>query len=80
MDLEMYGVSAVVLIIAVVQLLKGAGLPAKYAGLAAVALGLAAAWGFGAPAGWPVMQIIVTGLMLGLSAAGLYSTQKNVRE
>lgn len=40
MDMELYGVSAVLIIMGLVQLIKGLGLPAKYAGLVAVALGL----------------------------------------
>ena len=81
MDLEMYvgGGGGVALIIATIQMLKGMGMPAKYGGLVAVLLGLGMAFGYGAPQGWPPMQCIVTGMIIGLSAAGFYSTQKATR-
>ena len=81
MDLEMYvgGGGGVALIIATIQMLKGAGMPAKYGGLVAVVLGLGLAFGYGVQQGWPPMQCIVTGMMLGLAASGFYSTQKNAR-
>ena len=80
MDIELYGVGAVALIIGLVQLIKGLGLPAKYAGLASVCLGLTIGLGQAYLAEQVAFEAVVTGLALGLSAAGLYSTTKNAVE
>lgn len=80
MDMELYGVSAVLIIMGLVQLVKGLGLPAKYAGLVAVTLGLVVSLGFAYWAELAAFQAVITGLALGLSAAGLYSTTKNAIE
>ena len=74
MDIEIFGVSAVLLIIALVNLAKSAGFNSKYGGILAVLLGILTS------VGYSFFKAIITGLALGLSAAGLYSTQKNVRE
>lgn len=82
MDLEIYGVSAVLVIIGLVQLVKSV-MPDnlhKYGGILAVALGLGASYGYTFFSETEMFQAIIIGLALGLSAAGLYSTQKNARE
>jgi hypothetical protein len=74
---EWWGVPAVVLIIALVQLAKQMGFPSKYAGLLAAVMGIA---GGAADAIWGSSRLIsdiMTGLVAGLSAAGLWSTVKN---
>ena len=80
MDLEMYGVSAVLIIVGLVQLAKSAGLNSKYAGLVAVIMGVIASVGFTLWGNVPIYKAIIVGLALGLSAAGLWSTTKSVRE
>ncbi len=80
MNLELYGVSAVILIIGLVQLAKQIGYPPKYAGLLAVGLGLAVAVGYSYFSGQILFEAVIKGLALGLSAAGLYSTAKNAGE
>ncbi len=80
MDMELYGVSAVLVIIGLVQLAKQVGLPSKYGGLLAVALGVGVALGYAYYAEIAAFRAVVTGLALGLSAAGLYSTTKNATE
>lgn len=77
MDLEILGISAVGLIIAVIQLAKSIGFPAKYAGILAVAVGLLLSFGYTYYAETQVFNATLTGLALGLSAAGLYSAAKN---
>jgi trimethylamine:corrinoid methyltransferase-like protein len=72
-----WGLPAPLLIMALVQLAKTLGLPARWAGALAAALGAAGGlivyfWGHSALAG-----DVVTGLAAGLSAAGLWSTVKN---
>lgn len=79
---QLYGVAIVPLIIAIVSLLKDV-VPEKlhkYMGLVAWALGLAIAFAYGVMENWEVLQCLIVGTAIGLSAAGLYSTQKNARE
>lgn len=61
-------------VIALVTLIKDLGLPAKFAPLAAVVLGVAlsvlAALSLGTVSNW--YEPVATGIILGLSAAGLY--------
>lgn len=61
-------------VIALVTLIKDLGLPAKFAPLAAVVLGVAlsvlAALSLGSVANW--YETVSLGVILGLSAAGLY--------
>ncbi len=83
MDLELVGgVSAVVIIIGFIQLLKGVIHKNyhKYGGVIAVVLGIAISFGYTFYAETEVFNAVIVGLAIGLSAAGLYSTQKNARE
>lgn len=78
---ELYGVFVVPLIIGIVALFKQAGLNQKYAGIISWLFGLAIGLAYGlTEGGWTLLQCIVVGSMLGLSASGLYSTQKNARK
>lgn len=79
MDLQLYGISGAGLIVALVELLKRSiGLPSRWAGLVAVGFGLlfAALLKLDAPGAGTWLQVMLTGLMAGLSAAGVYSTGK----
>lgn len=71
------GVPVVVLVPAVVEAAKRAGLPTRYAGLAAIAaatllVALADLAGLG-NAGGSVARWLLAGVIYGLAAAGLYS-------
>ncbi|MBH8605982.1 hypothetical protein [Thermoactinomyces sp. CICC 10521] len=77
-DVQVFGVSAVGAIVAVCALLKEVGFPQKYAPLVAVALGIMTGIFLVDPHNW--QQGIVTGLSLGLSAVGIHSGVKNVKE
>jgi Na+/proline symporter len=79
MDFELVaGVSAVALIISLVQLAKQAQLlPSRWAGLVAVGLGLVFSLTWTAYHDAPAFRGVITGLALGLSAAGLWSTGKS---
>lgn len=79
MQLEIYGVSVVFLIIGLVQLAKNLGLNSKYGGVVAVILGVATSVGYSFFGELEVFKAVIIGLAIGLSAAGFYSTQKNVR-
>jgi len=80
MDIEIFGVSAVLLIMALVNLAKSVGFNSKYGGILAVVLGILTSVGYSFFQDTLTFKAIITGLALGLSAAGLYSTQKNIRE
>lgn len=80
MDLEIYGISAVLLIMGIVQLAKNVGFPSKYAGVLSVGMGVLASVGYTLFQETEIFKTLVIGLALGLSASGLYSTQKNARE
>lgn len=74
---EIYGVAIIPLIIGIVELFKKGGLPAKYSPFVAVFFGLVLGLIFMDLA---VKEGIIVGIMLGLSASGLYSGTKNMVE
>jgi len=79
---QIYGVVIVPLIMGVVAMIKDV-IPKgfhKYMGMAAWGLGLLIAFAYGQYENWGVLQRILVGSAVGLSAAGFYSTQKNARE
>ncbi|MGE8207842.1 hypothetical protein ACQKP0_25590 [Heyndrickxia sp. NPDC080065] len=72
---EIYDVAIIPLILGIVELFKKGGLPAKYSPFVAVVFGLA----FGIfYLDASVKESVIVGLMLGLSASGLYSGTKNI--
>lgn len=76
MDVTYLGIALVPLIVGLVEVVKRAvGLPASLAPLVAVAIGLALAYLVGEGS---VAERVVTGLALGLSAVGLYSSSRNL--
>lgn len=77
-DIQIFGVSAVGAIMAIVNLMKDAGFPKKYAPLVALALGILTGVFFVDPK--DLQQGLVDGLALGLSAIGVHSGVKNIRE
>ena len=82
MDFELIGgVSAVFLIIGLVYILTDVfSLEKKYAPVAAVVFGVAVSFGFQFYANTEIYTAIIRGITVGLSAVGLYSGTKNVRE
>lgn len=82
MDETVAGVAVVPLIVGLVEVAKGAGLAARWAPLLAVGLGVAISAGWRAAAGglaadgW--VAAVLSGLALGLAAAGLYSGARAV--
>jgi hypothetical protein len=68
------GLAAVPIVTGLVQVVKPLGLPAKWAPLLALLLGLAGSVGFSYTAGEATLQVaVVQGLVVGLSSSGLYS-------
>lgn len=79
MELELLaGVPAVGVIVGLVQLMKSMGFPSRYAGVLAVVLGLASSFAHTFYADSDLYRASVLGLMIGLSASGLWSTGKHV--
>lgn len=78
MDIELVsGISAVLLIIGLVSLAKAIGFPSKYGTVLAIALGLAASFGYTYFRETEWFVALIMGLGLGLTASGLYSGTKN---
>jgi hypothetical protein len=77
-DVQIFGVSAVGAIVAIVTLLKEIGFPQKYAPVVSVILGILTGIFLVDPSN--MQQGVVDGLALGLSAVGLFSGVKNVKE
>jgi len=71
------GIPAVFLIIGIAELLKRVGVNAKFIPIVNVVLGLVAGIALNPN---DVMAGVFTGLAVGLSAGGLYSGTKNVKE
>jgi hypothetical protein len=76
-DLQVFGVSAVGTIMAVVELLKESGFPRKYVPLVSVFLGILIGVFV---VDHDLVNGLIDGLSLGLSAIGVHSGVKNVRE
>jgi len=75
--LEYAGIPAVLLIMGIAELLKGLGFNPKFIPVINLILGLAA--GIGLNTG-DIVKGIFVGTAVGLSASGLYSGVKNVKE
>ena len=78
MDLVIYGLPIAAVIVGLVELAKGQGLPSRYAPVLAVVLGLAFATlgRLDDPTVGTWLQVELLGLITGLSASGLYSGAK----
>lgn len=82
-DFLVFGVSAVALVVALVQLLKALGLDGRWAPLAAIGLGLLFSGGNALAQLLPwfaqAWQVAIMGLVVGLAASGIYSGSKALR-
>jgi len=76
-DFQIYDVAIIPMILAIVELFKRIGLPAKFSPIIAAVLGLIIGIVY---LDASVKESIIVGLMLGLSATGLYSGTKNVKQ
>lgn len=76
--MEIYNVAIIPLIVGITELLKMLGLPAKFAAVAAVVLGVVIGIIYVAPG--DIAKGVLVGLSLGLAASGLYSGVKNTNE
>jgi hypothetical protein len=80
--LTLLGIPAVVLVPFLVEGLKRLGLPKRWAGLAALVIGLLVAAAIGSIEAWPQvmpwLKYLVAGLLLGLGSAGVYSQAKEL--
>lgn len=76
--MEIYDVVIAPLILGIVELMKKLGLPGKFSGLVATILGIVIGILYLYPEN--VLQGILVGMSMGLTASGLYSTTKNTVE
>jgi hypothetical protein len=67
-------VVAIPVVLGLVSVAKISGLPERWAALSSVVLGLIVATLLGFSGGWK--EIVLAGIVLGLSASGLYSGSK----
>ncbi len=78
--ITLLGIPALVLVPVLVQGMKSLGLPVRWAGLAALAMGFAVAGLAEAVQAWPtvtpIVRFLVAGVLLGLAASGAYSQYK----
>lgn len=74
MDYLIYGFPAVAIVIALVKLIRQVGIDAKWCPLISVGLGIAC--GFVMYLHPPYTQAVVVGVVIGLSACGLYDVGK----
>lgn len=75
---EIYDVVLIPLIVGLVELVKGLGLPKRFLPVISLLLGIAAGVFYLYPD--DIKGGILVGIMLGLSASGLYSGTKNTIE
>lgn len=81
MDFEpIVGVSAVGLIVAVIEVLKYMGMKTKLAPVVSVLLGILLSVGYHYSAGEIWYEAVITGLAVGLVPIGVYSGVKNTVE
>lgn len=72
---EVYNIAIIPLVLGLVELFKRAGVSAKYSPFVAVILGILAGVFYISS---DIKEGVIIGLMLGLSASGLYSGTKNL--
>jgi len=75
---EVYGVALIAVIVGLVEVLKRAGLPKRFLPLASLFFGIATSILYIYPT--DLKGGIIVGIMIGLSASGLYSSTKNTIE
>lgn len=71
------GVAALPLVVGVVEVSKRAGLPDRWAGLLALALGISGGILYGGLAGLDPIISLPQGLLVGLAASGAWSTSRH---
>lgn len=78
MTFEIYDVALVPIITGIVQVFKQMGLPRRFSPLLALLLGIAGGVFYVCPT--DIKSGVMVGIVLGLSATGLYSGSKNMIE
>ena len=78
------GIPAIILVPVLVEGLKRLGLPVRWAGVAAICVGLAVAGLAEAVTIWPnvtpLARFLVAGVLLGLASAGAYSQYRVLKD
>ncbi|MBF6614236.1 MAG: hypothetical protein IVW55_14010 [Chloroflexi bacterium] len=82
--ITLLGIPALVLVPLLVQGIKQLGLPGRYAGVAALIIGLSVAGLAEVITAWPtvtpLVRFLVAGILLGLAPIGAYSQYKAARK
>lgn len=75
MEFTSYDIAIIPIVVALVEVISRLGVPSKFLPLCAIVIGIAAGVFFIAPESMP--QAILSGIVVGLSAVGMYSGVKN---
>ncbi|HST04300.1 MAG TPA: hypothetical protein VLQ48_06140 [Chloroflexia bacterium] len=82
--ITLLGIPAVLLVPVIVQGLKSLGLPVRWAGIAALLVGLLVAGLAEAVTAWPAItpevRFVIAGVLLGLASSGAYSQYHTLKE
>lgn len=73
MDITPAFLALVPIVVGLVEIVKGVGLPARFAGLASLLLGIGGAFLIGGA----ISEVVLGGLVVGLTASGLYSAGRS---
>ena len=77
-DFNVYGIAIIPVVMGLIELLKRAGLPKRLSPLTSVIIGILVGFYYLAPGDPP--KAILFGLVVGLSAVGMYSGAKNTMQ
>lgn len=84
MDLELDGISLIAVVVGTVEFAKSMGVPSKWCLAGALVVGVAAVIGMEAATQFPVVApwllAVVKGLVIGMSATGLYKAARRFQE
>jgi len=72
----LYGVPAITLVMASVKVARETGLPSKYAPTTSIGLGVLSGIGIALQNGSSMVGGVVAGIMIGVSASGIYDVAK----
>jgi len=78
LNLEVFGFPAILIVMGLVELAKRMGFPARYSGLLSLVLGIALMmiYTYFTDVAWA--RALVSGIVVGLSASGLWSISRSV--
>ena len=72
----LYGVPAITIVMALVKVARETGLPSKYAPITSIGFGVLSGIGIALQNGSSIVAGAVVGVMIGVSASGIYDVAK----